>query len=170
MGDLFFRISVKGANELAAKLGEPIDPKIQGPFKTFAHAVKRNVQKVTPKKTGALSRSIAARQQSANTWVIQEGKFYGEFVRHGARGGKGGSGYIFPVRKKALYWQGLDHPIPFVGPPMTSLHPGIRYPERTTEYDVLGLAASYPEQLAFIKKLGDSILKISSGFSNLGGI
>ena len=47
-----------------------------------------------------------------------------EWTNFGARPPTGGSGYIYPRLKQALWWPGLAHPIPFVGPPITRKHPG----------------------------------------------
>ena len=49
---------------------------------------------------------------------------YGRGVRSGARPPTGGTGIIMPRARKALYWSGLEHPIPMVGPPVTRRHPG----------------------------------------------
>jgi hypothetical protein len=32
---------------------------------------------------------------------------------------------IFPSTRMALWWEGLEHPVPWVGPPMTNYHPGV---------------------------------------------
>lgn len=34
--------------------------------------------------------------------------------------------YIYPWFKQALWWPGLGHPVPWVGPPYTALHPGTK--------------------------------------------
>jgi hypothetical protein len=33
---------------------------------------------------------------------------------------------IYPRVKRALWWPGLSHPIPMVGPPVTRVHPGYK--------------------------------------------
>ncbi len=75
-----------------------------------------------PKRTGELAQSIRASRVGDYSWEIVEGKPYGIYVRYGVKP----RDHIYPRLKKALYWEGLAHPISFVGPPMTRKWPGFK--------------------------------------------
>lgn len=125
----------------------------------LAMTIARKMKDLAPSKTGGLKKSIKTKAIARMRWNVTESKFYGVFQRRGARGGIQGSGYIFPVKKKALYWVGLAHPLPFVGPPVTRKHPGIK----SNPYDYLAIRSSTPEIKKTAKDIGASYAQIITG-------
>ena len=94
------------------------------------------VKSVTPiGRTGELRDSTEARKRGQAKWYIVQTAtakerlinpfFYGRAVRMGAKPPKsrGERGSIYPRLRKALYWEGLPHPIAVV-----RNHPGIPKP------------------------------------------
>jgi len=70
----------------------------------------------------------SARGQHAK--IVHDGVPYGVIQEFGSATKakppvpKGPAYEIYPVNKQALWWHGLAHPIPKVGPPVTAPHPG----------------------------------------------
>ena len=99
-------------------------------MRKLAYAIARNVRAAAPKKTGALVKSITTKAISPFEYHIIEKKSYGILQRSGIKR----TGYeIYPKKKKALYWEGLSHPIAKV-----PHHPGFA----ANPYHVIGLEAS----------------------------
>lgn len=119
-----FSIVTYGANEIAAKLNYPKEPHISGILRVLASTVHSKVIPHVPVRTGFLARHIFVRQKAPLRFdITEEDVPYGRVQRLGTIKK---NYYIFPNRKQALFWAGLSHPIPFVGPPMTRFHPGIK--------------------------------------------
>ena len=99
-------------------------------------------------------RSIVTRQPE---------KFH--YVTQGTRGGY----EIHPRFKKALYWPGLSHPIPYVGDPYTSNHPGISRPNSFVDRAMaeVGTRADVSAFTTITNKLAGII---SSGVGRLAGL
>lgn len=62
-----------------------------------------------PVKSGQLQGSVHSEEMSDHSWFIGTDKYYAEYVENGR-------GPVFPVRKKALYWPELSHPVAKAGP------------------------------------------------------
>lgn len=62
-----------------------------------------------PMKTGALRGSIHSERTGATTWFIGTDLEHAYYVENGR-------GPVYPVRKKALYWPELAHPVKRAGP------------------------------------------------------
>ena len=117
-------IVVYGANETADKLNYPKEPAISGILRVLASKVLANVIPHVPVRTGYLARHIVVKQKNPLRFdIMEEGVSYGRVQRLGT---VKKNYMIFPKTKKALYWVGLSHPIPFVGEPITRRHPGIK--------------------------------------------
>lgn len=80
-----------------------------------AKAVAQDAEDAAPIKTGALVSSILVVRASKYTWFVRVGTDHWWYQEYGARP----HGPILPVKKKALWWPGLSHPIARV-----ELHPG----------------------------------------------
>jgi len=100
-----FRVSRK--REMAAGVG------------TVAGRTMSALAKVTPRRTGRLSRGQRLIKRGALEWEISEVDFYGQILRDGVPAGA--MNPILPRQKKALWWPGLPHPIAAV-----RNHPGIK--------------------------------------------
>lgn len=119
----FIKIEIKPSpDELAAPFyknyGKFLDRKIEA----LTRRVYRNIREEAPIKTGELRRSIKFKKRGLANYEIMvdqrtRGGKYERFVRLGTRGPYA----IFPVKKKALWWPGLPHPIKAV-----YNHPGIK--------------------------------------------
>ena len=71
-----------------------------------------NLMDNSPVDTGLL-KSWALTESTETTRVVQSPAEYAEYVNYGTR-----PHFIYPTNKKMLYWDGADHPVPFV------VHPG----------------------------------------------
>ncbi len=58
-----------------------------------------------PKRTGAMADSFYTTVQGLSAWGVSSGTSYEKFVRYGTR-----PHMIYPVNKKALWWQEATHP------------------------------------------------------------
>lgn len=67
------------------------------------------MQSEAPVKTGALRASIHSERTGATTWFIGTDLEHAYYVENGR-------GPVYPVRKKALYWPELPHPVGKAGP------------------------------------------------------
>lgn len=118
-------ITMQGQKEIAqALMSDQKQKRTMDALAAYARQLAAEVQAEAPVKSGALKKSIVHKRIGAYEYQIIDKVPYSEFVRSDARGGIGGSGKIFPVRKWALYWPGLSHPLPMVGTPVTRDHPG----------------------------------------------
>ena len=84
----------------------------------IAHRLWIDVQKHVPLKTGKLANSFYIQSEGKKRHLDSDSTYL-EAVVHGTK-----PHYIRPRYKKALWWPELSHPIPYVGPPMTRIHPG----------------------------------------------
>jgi len=90
-----------------AAFSKDLTPAIAGPL--MNQYIPRLVDRVkgrAPKKSGKLADSIYSEQLGTMEWTVYEGVPYGKWVREGCAGRT-----IYPVNKKALWWQGLEHPV-----------------------------------------------------------
>lgn len=62
-----------------------------------------------PVRSHKLQGSIHSEEESDHRWFIGTYLFYAEYVENGR-------GPVYPVRKKALYWPELAHPVKRAGP------------------------------------------------------
>ena len=110
-------------------------------WKYVAEEFWGNIKREAPTDHGRLAGSFVLEQYNELSYHIKSGVEYAMAVYSGTgtRGdiNLGASGKlipieIFPVRKKALYWPGADHPVKHV----SMLHPGMRsnpYVDRAAE-------------------------------------
>ena len=116
-------MKASGIEKTAKALGRPHERVIREGFDNIGEAALRLTIEEAPKKSGELRSQIHLRK-SRWTWSIVEGPTkHGQYVREGTA-----AHLIMPVKKKALWWPGLPHPIAFAA------NPGIRnrnnYPQR----------------------------------------
>lgn len=116
-------MKARGIEKTAKALGKPHEQVIRAGFDNIGDAALRLTIEEAPKKTGELRSQIRLRK-SRWTWSIVEGPTkHGLYVREGTA-----AHFIVPVKKKALYWPGLPHPVAYAN------NPGIRnrnnYPQR----------------------------------------
>ena len=71
-----------------------------------------NLMDNSPVDTGLL-KSWALTDSTETSRTVQSPAEYAEYVNYGTR-----PHFIYPTNKKMLYWDGADHPVPFV------VHPG----------------------------------------------
>lgn len=112
-------------------------------FRRINDILVRNIRAEAPEKTGKLKRSIRGISQGLLDWsvVVTDDKVHYVINRTKPHD-------IFPIRKKALYWAGLPHPVAY------AKHPGTKaddFPER-------GLNKAMPEIDREIGKLEDMIV------------
>jgi hypothetical protein len=138
-----------GVDELVKRLCEKRDKKIEKHLGLIAHDLLGKARELAPKRRGVLAKGLRRRHPRKFEWTIEEtgeGARFGRFVRSGT-----GPHPIYPRVKKALWWPGLSHPIPWVGPPYTRLHPGtpaIPYHERAVRYGLLDVDARVAQMAA----------------------
>lgn len=111
-------ITISNIGAAIAAFSRDLTPAIIGPIMSnLMPRITSRVKEKAPMKTGALGNSIYWRQTGAMEWEVYEGVAHGKWVREGTKPHP-----IFPVNKKALFWQGLEHPVSSVN------HPGIVTP------------------------------------------
>lgn len=124
-------IKINGVKELekAFKKYPVIATKeIQKAISLSTFLVQRNTRKEAPVKTGHLRRRIL---QSVGSLIgrVESTVNYGNFIHEGTK-----PHIIRPVRKKALFWKGAQHPVKLVRHPGTKANPfmkrGIKKSER----------------------------------------
>jgi len=111
------KVTIPRLNELRSKFKKfPgwIASGLQVAISKSALEVTDEVKKETPTKTGALKSSVRPTITHLRA-VIEPHKKYAIFVHEGTR-----PHTIYPIRKKALYWQGAMHPV------MSVKHPGTK--------------------------------------------
>ena len=117
------RIKAKGLTQLHKKLSQDFSKIIISGFKKVAEVIKQAAISEAPKKSGKLAEGIRKTPSGEFGWNIYESHKKGLWVREGTIGHS-----IYPRKKKAIYYEGLPHPVAWVA------HPGIRhknpYPER----------------------------------------
>lgn len=139
MSDLEISIEIQGDKKLADALSSSrVFQRVPYHLLYLANYIAGQVRAFAPERTGALKSSIKANAVSPFMYTITEGVAYGKYQRLGT---KKKDYPIYPRNRKALWWPGLAHPIPWVGEPYTREHPGIR----GIRYDLLGLATSIGE-------------------------
>ncbi len=121
-----------GIKEVARALGKNHEQAILHGFNEIGTDALQFTREEAPKKTGELRSQIGIRRYRW-TWSIVEGPTkHGLWVREGTK-----PHLIVPVKKKALYWPGLPHPVAYAN------NPGIRnrnlYPERARSRLVGGI-------------------------------
>lgn len=95
----------------------------RGILGNLAKVVHSRIHKEAPQKTGDLKKAIVLRQAGAMTWdiTIDQGRRaykYEHYVRLGTA-----PHVIRPVKKKALFWPGLPHPVKSANHPGTKANP-----------------------------------------------
>ena len=136
--------------------------KVNASLLKMTKAVKKNIYNEAPKRTGNLRKSIVVRTRRVYIHEVtidqrRKGAKYEPFVRLGVRprGGERNTGYIYPKRKKALWWPGLSHPIAFVGPPITRKPPG----QKANNYFERGVELSEPDIQKYERQIGTEIIR-----------
>ena len=99
-----------------------------------------------PERSGALKASAGLNVISDVSFELTEGEEYGAIQRKGSPPHFIYPGMLTPIYlnhatrsknpKEALWWPGLSHPVRWVGPPYTRVHPGFKadkYDERTRD-------------------------------------
>lgn len=154
------------AHAIAEALGKPIVPEIDKRLAALTAKVARHIKGRAPIRSGKLRASISERRIGVLEHAVQEtGVSYGPYQRFGTK-----AHYIFPINKKALMSGPLTakgllhHPLNYVGPPMTRLHPG----PKATHYVEYGLLDSRSKIDYFIARLPDTIFLGMKG-RGLGG-
>ncbi len=117
------RIKAKGLDRLYKKLSQDFSKVITSGFKRVADVIRLAAKAEAPQKTGKLAGGISKTPSGEFGWNIYESHKKGLWVREGTIGHS-----VYPRKKKAIYYEGLPHPVAWVA------HPGIRhknpYPER----------------------------------------
>lgn len=85
----------------------------------WAKLLEGKIREEAPKRTGKLAAGIHARKRRALRYTIEERVKYGVFLREGVDPSRRNP--ILPVNKRALWWEGADHPVRAV-----YNHPGIK--------------------------------------------
>ena len=116
-------MKASGIEKTAKALGRPHERVIREGFDNIGEAALRLTIEEAPKKSGELRSQIHLRK-SRWTWSIVEGPTkHGLWAREGTK-----ARFVTPVKKRALYWVGLPHPVAYAN------NPGIRnknpYPQR----------------------------------------
>ena len=135
---MIITMKASGIKETIKALGKNHEQTILYGFNKIGMTALELTIEEAPKRTGELRSQIRIRRYRW-TWSIVEGPTkHGLWVREGTIGHS-----IYPVKKKALWWPGLPHPIGFAA------HPGIRsknnYPERAHSRLTNNISRTLPE-------------------------
>ena len=157
-------IEMSGAKEIADAIGRDKTAEIDKRLSALVSKVAKQIKENAPVRSGKLRKSISSRKVSVLEYAVQEtGVGYGTYQRWGSQ-----PHYIFPSRAKALmtpptYTKSpLQHPLNYVGPPMTRLHPG----PKPTYYVEFGLMESESKIQYFINWLPETVfLGMKNGVS-----
>lgn len=117
------------AKHYARKIRKAVEKGNAKSAKFMQDAVKRE----TPVDTGKLRRGWKAKVH-AYTWSLENKVPYGFYVHEGTR-----AHIILPVRKKALWWEGADHPVRMVRHPGTRPNPFVARTFRKHEKEAVGI-------------------------------
>ena len=138
-------LKVTGLDNLQKRLSQDFRPVIARGFKKVADVIRLAAIAEAPKKTGKLAGGISKTPNGEFGWNIYESHKKGLWVREGTIGHS-----IYPRKKKAIFYEGLPHPVAWVA------HPGIRhknpYPERA-------VAKSEGEVETTLEGIGAEIVK-----------
>lgn len=126
---------------------------VQDAIKEMAKLLHKYIYLAAPKRTGTGRKAITLKKQSKLEWRVfidprMKGGDYMGWQHEGVPPSK--INPILPVKKKALWWPGLQHPVAAV-----YNHPGIR----ANPFFELGEAAALPEIEATQKKIGTDIVR-----------
>ena len=145
------------ARAIADALGKGPAAEIDKRASALVSKVARHIKDRAPSRSGALKKSISKRKVGTLEYAVQEtGISYGPYQRYGTV-----AHYIFP--RKGGWLMSYDnhppnksplrHPLRFVGPPLTKLHPG----PKPTHYVEYGLLDARDKIQYFINSLPETI-------------
>ncbi len=106
LAELMAAFSIDAESEILNLMDREIVPTFEGTMREAA-----------PNRTGRLRNAIQT-SRSGNVWDIYEDTPYGRAVTGGAVGHS-----IYPKVKKALFWEGLPHPISWCAHPGQKTNP-----------------------------------------------
>lgn len=150
----FVHVEGDNARKIADVIGKDKTVEIDKRLGALVSKVARHIKDRAPKRGGTLRASIMKRKVAKLEYAVQEGVAYGRFQRYGTQ-----AHYIFPVKGSALMSPPspganlLHHPLNYVGPPLTALHPG----PKPTYYPEFGLLDAEAKIQYFIAGLPDTI-------------
>jgi len=109
-------VLITGVKEAKDAFSKDLTSVYNGIMEGFVGDVLSLIRGNVPVSTGKLLDSIESSMIGISTWDINESSNYGRFVRYGTM-----PHYIYPVNKKALYWEGIKGGRPVA----RALNPGI---------------------------------------------
>ena len=141
---MHIKVTATGLKEAQQRLSRPLGRIMQDGFHRVAQAVLEVVRAEAPKKTGKLAAGLSLQEGRQRFSISTGATRYEPYPRLGTVGHS-----IYPVKKKALYWPGLPHPIAWAA------HPGIRQPN---DYPTRGLARAQSDINRLLPIIGGEIV------------
>jgi hypothetical protein len=148
------KVEYEGWEELTRGLRKAKGPLMKLAGLGMARTVHRFVKAEAPRRTGELAEGIIVHKIGPYAWEIKATADYDKWVRQRTR-----PHFIMPRVKKALWWPGLAHPVPWVGPPYTKRHPGTK----ANLYMQRGADKAKSPIMALAQKLGADIVREIGG-------
>lgn len=87
---------------------EEVEAKVSETIQRILDTLASIAEEIAPRKTGQLAHSHTYTVEG-NTGELTNTVDYLQYVLYGR-------GWVFPVEKKALYWEELDHPVAYARP------------------------------------------------------